>query len=321
MKDEERRRAIGAELNRLGIPHRTTAPISGGCLSLDWALGTGGYPHGQMVEIFGPESSGKTTLALAAVAGAQRAGGAAAYIDVEHALDASWAATVGVDTAVLLVAQPDSGEQALEMVLALAASGTVDLVVVDSVAALVPRAELGGGMGDVTVGFQERMLSQFLRKLGPAVVRSGACLIFLNQIRQNLARLGNPERSAGGPSLKFHAGVRAEVRGIGPVFLDGAVAGSRIHARIVKNRVAPPFREAEFDILHAEGISRESDLLDLAAAHQLVEVSGAGYGFAGRLLGRTRDAARRHLKECAPLREALETALSRRLGLLPRAAK
>ena len=298
MNEAERRRAIGVALSRLeGSP---VAGIPSGCLSLDWALG-GGYPRGRMVEIFGSEASGKTTLALAAAAAAQKAGGTAAYIDAEHALDTAWAHTVGVDVGTLLLSQPDSGEQALEIAGALVGSGAVDLVVVDSVAALVPRIELSGEMGGVQAGFQERLMSQAMRRLAPAAARSQTCLIFLNQIRGTAGRrYGAPETTAGGISLKTHASLRVEVRRTG----QGG-CGSRVHARVVKNKLAPPFREAAFEILFSEGISREADLLELAAAH----------GVPGPPAGEGREAARLWLKRHAEAREALEIELRKRLGL------
>ncbi len=284
MNEAERRRAIGVALTRL-----EEAPVAGipsGCLSLDWALG-GGYPRGRIIEIFGSEASGKTTLALAAAAAAQKAGGTAAYIDAEHALDTAWARTVGVDLETLLLSQPDSGEQALEIAGALAASRAVDLVVVDSVAALAPRIELTGEMGGAQAGFQERLMAQATRRLAPAASRSRTCLIFLNQIRGTAGRrYGAPETTAGGIALKAHASLRVEVRSIGR-----RVDGSRVHARVVKNKLAPPFREAAFDILSAEGIAREADLLALAAAHG-VPVPRPGEA-----------------------REALEIELRKRLGL------
>lgn len=299
MNEAERRRAIGMALGRLeGAP---VAAIPSGCLSLDWALGAGGYPRGRLVEIFGSDASGKTTLALAAAAEAQKAGGTAAYIDVEHALDTRWARTVGVDIEKLLLAQPDSGEEALEIAGALTSSRAVDLVAVDSVAALAPRAELSGEMGGAQVGFQERLMAQAMRRLAPAAARSQTCLIFLNQVRGTAGRrYGAPETTAGGIALRAHASLRVEVRrtGHGP-------DGSRIHARVVKNKLAPPFREAAFEIRFDEGIAREADLLELAAAHHVrVPLEGEG-----------REAARRWLKRHAEARQALEIELRKRLGL------
>ncbi len=284
MNEAERRRAIGVALSRLeGAP---VAGIPSGCLSLDWALG-GGYPRGRIVEIFGSEASGKTTLALAAAAAAQKWGGTAAYIDAEHALDTAWARTVGVDLERLLLSQPDSGEQALEIAAALVASGAVDLVAVDSAAALVPRIELSGEMGGAQAGFQERLMAQAMRRLAPAAARSRTCLIFLNQIRGTAGRrYGAPETTAGGIALKTHASLRVEVRPAGR-----SPAGSRVRARVVKNKLAPPFREAVFEIRYREGIAREADLLELAAAHGIpVPPSGEA-------------------------REALEIELRKRLGL------
>ena len=291
--------------------------ISTGSISLDAALGVGGFPRGRVVEVLGPESSGKTTLALHVVAEAQKAGGVAAFIDAEHALDPIYARRLGVDVDNLLVSQPDYGEQALEIVSALTGSGAVDAVVVDSVAALVPKAELDGEMGDCHMGLHARLMSQALRKLAGSVARTNTCLIFINQIREKIGVMfGNPETTTGGRALKFYASVRVDVRRTAAIKDGDAIVGSRTKARVVKNKVAAPFREAEFDLLHGEGISREGDLLDLGAVHGVVEKSGSWFSYRGERLGQGREAARQFLKERTPIRERLETELRQRLGLV-----
>jgi len=283
---------------------------------VDAALGVGGFPRGRVIEVFGPESSGKTTLALQVVAEAQKAGGTAAFIDAEHALDPVYARRLGVDTDNLLVSQPDYGEQALEITAALAGSGAVDVIVVDSVAALVPKAELEGEMGDSHVGLQARLMSQALRKLTGTVSRTNTCLIFLNQIREKIGVMfGNPETTTGGRALKFYASVRADVRRIAAIKDGDNVIGSRTRIRIVKNKVAAPFREAEVDLIHGQGISREADLLDLGVAQGLVEKSGSWFSFRGERMGQGREAARRFLETQAELRERLEMELRLALGL------
>jgi recombination protein RecA len=290
--------------------------ISSGSISVDAALGVGGFPRGRVIEIFGPESSGKTTLALQVVAEAQKARGTAAFIDAEHALDPVYARKLGVDTDNLLVSQPDYGEQALEITAALAASGAVDAIVVDSVAALVPKAELDGEMGDSHVGLHARLMSQALRKLTGSVSRTNTCLIFINQIREKIGVMfGNPETTTGGRALKFYASVRADVRRIAAIKDGDGVVGSRTRIRIVKNKVAAPFREAEVDLVHGEGISREADLLDLGAAQGLVEKSGSWFSFHGERIGQGRESARQFLKEQTELCVRLETELRRALGL------
>ena len=285
---------------RLGGIDSTPAleAISSGSLSLDAALGVGGYPRGRVIEIFGPESSGKTTLTLHAIAEAQKLGGTAAFIDAEHALDANYARKLGVDVDNLLVSQPDSGEQALEIAEVLIRSGAVDIVVVDSVAALVPRAELEGEMGDAQMGLQARLMSQALRKLTGIVSKSKTCLIFINQIREKIGVMfGNPETTTGGRALKFYASVRVDVRRIASIKDGDEVVGNRTKAKIVKNKVAPPFREAEFDIMYGQGISREGDLLDLAVDKNVVDKSGAWFSFQGERLGQGRENARQFLKD------------------------
>ncbi len=272
--------------------------ISTGSISFDAALGVGGVPRGRVTEIFGPESSGKTTITLQVIAEAQRAGGMAAFVDAEHALDPAYAKKLGVDTDNLLVSQPDSGEQALEITEALVRSGAIDVLVVDSVAALVPKAELDGEMGDSHVGLQARLMSQALRKLTGTVSKSRTALIFINQIREKIGVMfGNPETTTGGRALKFYSSVRIDIRRIAAVKEGDQVVGSRTKVKIVKNKVAAPFREAEFDILYGEGISREGDVLDLAVMHNIVEKSGAWYSYAGERIGQGRENARSFLKE------------------------
>jgi recombination protein RecA len=290
--------------------------IPSGSLSLDVALGVGGYPRGRVIEVFGPESSGKTTLTLHAIAETQKLGGTAAFIDAEHALDANYARKLGVDVDNLLVSQPDSGEQALEIAEVLIRSGAIDIVVVDSVAALVPRAELEGEMGEAQMGLQARLMSQALRKLTGIVSKSKTCLIFINQIREKIGVMfGNPETTTGGRALKFYASVRVDVRRIASIKDGDEVTGSRTKAKIVKNKVAPPFREAEFDIMYGQGISREGDLLDLAVDRNVVEKSGAWFSFQGERLGQGRDNARQFLKDNSDYRGRIELALREIMGL------
>jgi len=272
--------------------------ISSGSASLDLALGIGGYPRGRVVEIYGPESSGKTTLALHAVAEVQRTGGVAAFIDAEHALDTGYARRLGVKVEDLLVSQPDTGEQALEIADVLLRSGAIDLVVVDSVAALVPKAEIEGEMGDTHVGLQARLMSQALRKLTGTVSKSNATVIFINQIRMKIGVMfGNPETTTGGNALKFYASVRLDVRRIAAIKEGDEVTGNRTRVKVVKNKVAPPFRQAEFDILYNEGISLEGDLLDLASEAGIVEKSGSWYSYGGERIGQGREQARKFLRE------------------------
>src|ERR1700722_1208186 len=273
------------------------AVISTGSIALDAALGTGGFPRGRICEIYGPESSGKTTLALQVVAEAQKRGGMAAFIDVEHALDPSYARKLGVDIDNLLVSQPDYGEQALEITAALVASGSIDVLGVDSVAALVPKAELNGEMGDSHMGLQARLMSQALRKLTGIVSKSKTCLIFINQIRDKIGVMfGSPETTTGGRALKFYASVRIDIRRIGAVKDGDVVVGSRTKVKIVKNKVAAPFRDAEFDILYGEGISREGDVLDLPVANNVVEKSGAWFSYSGERIGQGRENVPRYLR-------------------------
>src|SRR5882762_8833967 len=290
--------------------------ISTGSISLDSALGTGGFPRGRVCEIFGPESSGKTTLALQVIAEAQKLGGMAAFVDAEHALDAAYAQRLGVDLDNLLVSQPDNGEQALEIVEVLIRSGGVDVVVVDSVAALVPKAEIEGEMGEAQMGLQARLMSQALRKLTGVVSKSKTCLVFINQLREKIGVMfGNPETTTGGRALKFYASVRLDIRRIASIKDGDQVIGGRTRVKIVKNKVAPPFREAEFDVMYGEGISREGDLLALAVEKRIVEKSGAWFAFAGERLGQGRENAKQFLKENALVRQAVEDRVRKELGL------
>jgi recombination protein RecA len=290
--------------------------IPSGCLSLDAALGVGGFPRGRVIEIYGPESGGKTTLTLHVIAEAQKLGGQAAFIDAEHALDPSYARKLGVDVDNLLVSQPDHGEQALEIAETLIRSGGVDVVVVDSVAALVPKAELEGEMGEPQMGLQARLMSQALRKLTAIVSKSKTCLIFINQIREKIGVMfGNPETTTGGRALKFYASMRVDIRRIQSIKEGDKVVGSRTRAKVVKNKVAAPFREAEFDILYGEGISREGDLIDLGVDKGLLEKSGTWLSFGGERMGQGRENARVFLKENTDIREKLENALRKKLEI------
>ncbi len=290
--------------------------ISTGCLSIDAALGVGGVPRGRVIEIYGPESGGKTTLTLHIIAEAQKLGGQAAFIDAEHALDPAYARKLGVDVDNLLVSQPDNGEQALEIAETLIRSGAVDVVVVDSVAALVPRAELEGEMGEPQMGLQARLMSQALRKLTAIVSKSRTCLIFINQIREKIGVMfGNPETTTGGRALKFYSSIRLDIRRIQSIKEGDRVIGSRTRAKVVKNKVAAPFREAEFDILYGEGVSREGDLLDLGVEKGLLEKSGTWISFGGERLGQGRENARLFLKEHADVREKIEKELRKKLGI------
>jgi recombination protein RecA len=291
--------------------------ISTGSISVDFALGIGGFPRGRISEIFGPESSGKTTIALQVVAEAQKAGGMAAYIDVEHALDPAYARKLGVDVDNLLVSQPDYGEQALEITNALITSGSIDVLVVDSVAALVPKAELDGEMGDSFMGVHARLMSQAMRKLTGIVSKSNTCLIFINQIREKIGVMfGNPETTTGGRALKFYSSIRADIRRIAAIKDGDVVTGNRTKVKIVKNKMAPPFREAEFDIIYGEGISKEGDLIDLGVAQNLVEKSGAWYSYKGERIGQGRENARQFLKDNPEVFKKLDTELRKALGLV-----
>jgi recombination protein RecA len=295
--------------------------ISSGSISVDAALGVGGFPRGRVSEIFGPESSGKTTLALQVIAEAQAVGGSAAFIDAEHALDPGYARNLGVNVDDLLVSQPDCGEQALEITNALVQSATIDVLVVDSVAALVPRAELEGEMGDSFMGLHARLMSQALRKLTGSIAKTNTCIIFINQVREKIGVVfGNPETTTGGRALKFYSSVRVEVRRMGAIKDGEVVVGNRTKVKVVKNKVAAPFREAEVDILYGHGISREGDLLDLGAEQSIVEKSGAWYSFQGERLGQGRETARTFLKEHLDIRAKIDTAVRQKIGL-PAATK
>jgi len=294
------------------------AVISTGAISFDAALGVGGVPRGRVVEIFGPESSGKTTIALQVIAEAQKAGGMAAFVDAEHALDPGYAKKLGVDVDNLLVSQPDYGEQALEIVEALVRSNAIDVLVVDSVAALVPKAELDGEMGDSHMGLQARLMSQALRKLTGTVAKSRTCLIFINQIREKIGVMfGNPETTTGGRALKFYSSVRIDIRRIAAIKEGDVVTGSRTRVKIVKNKVAAPFRESEFDILYGEGISREGDLIDLAVAQNILEKSGSWFSYKGERIGQGRENARTFLKENKDTMAKLDAEVRKALGLTP----
>jgi recombination protein RecA len=291
--------------------------ISTGSISIDYALGIGGMPRGRVIEIYGPESSGKTTLALQVIAEAQKAGGMAAFVDAEHALDAQYAQKLGVDVDNLLVSQPDNGEQALEIVEVLIRSNGVDVVIVDSVAALVPKAEIEGEMGDAQMGLQARLMSQALRKLTGAVSKSKTTLIFINQLREKIGVMfGNPETTTGGRALKFYASVRIDIRRIASIKDGDQVIGGRTRVKVVKNKVAPPFREAEFDVMYGEGISKEGDLLDMAVEKRIVEKSGAWFAYSGERLGQGRENAKQFLKDNPSVRQSIEDRVRKELGLV-----
>jgi recombination protein RecA len=331
MDEKERSRALEAAVGqiekqfgkgailRLGAKDAIVpvSVISTGSISVDAALGVGGFPRGRICEIFGPESSGKTTIALQVVAEAQKKGGIAAFIDVEHALDPVYARKLGVDVDNLLVSQPDYGEQALEITSHLIASGQIDVLVVDSVAALVPKSELDGEMGDSHMGVQARLMSQALRKLTGAVNKSRTCLVFINQIREKIGVMfGNPETTTGGRALKFYASVRLDIRRIAAIKDGEAVIGNRTKVKVVKNKVASPFREAEFDIIYGEGVSREGDLLDLGVAQNLIEKSGSWFSYKGDRIGQGRENARQFLKDNPDVRQSVDTELRKALGLI-----
>src|SRR3954469_25675401 len=331
MDEKERSRNLGAALGqidkqfgkgsivRLGSKEATVqvSTISTGSISLDFALGVGGFPRGRIIEIFGPESSGKTTVALQVVAEAQKAGGMAAFIDVEHALDPVYAKKLGVDVDNLLVSQPDFAEQALEITAALITSGSIDVLVVDSVAALVPKAELDGEMGDSHMGVQARLMSQAMRKLTGTVSRSNTCLVFINQIREKIGVMfGNPETTTGGRALKFYSSVRLDIRRIAAIKDGETVTGNRTKVKVVKNKVASPFREAEFDIIYGEGVSKEGDLLDLGVAQNIVEKSGSWFSYKGERIGQGRENVRQFLRDNPDIRERINVELRKALGLV-----
>lgn len=296
--------------------------ISTNCLSLDAAIGVGGFPRGRIIEVYGPESSGKTTLALQVVASAQSMGGIAAYIDAEHAMDPEYAGKLGVNIDDLLISQPDSGEQALEIAETLVRSNSVDVIVIDSVAALVPRAELDGEMGDSLPGLQARLMSQALRKLTAIVAQSNTCFIFINQLREKIGVMfGSPETTTGGKALKFYASLRLDIRRIGAIKEGDRHVGNRTKVKMVKNKVAPPFRECEFDIMYGEGISKEGDMLDLAVTNNIVEKSGAWFSYKGERLGQGRENVKSSLKENTELRDRIEYDVKLALGLIPKEAE
>ncbi|HEY0376769.1 MAG TPA: recombinase RecA [Pyrinomonadaceae bacterium] len=303
---------------RLGEREVSDIPaISTTSLSIDSAIGVGGVPRGRIIEIYGPESSGKTTLALHIVSEAQKAGGVAAYIDAEHAMDAEYAGKLGVNIDELLISQPDSGEQALEIAEALVRSNGVDVIVIDSVAALVPRAELDGEMGDSLPGLQARLMSQALRKLAAIVAQSNTCFIFINQIREKIGVMfGSPETTTGGRALKFYASLRLDIRRIGAIKDGDRVVGNRTKVKVVKNKVAPPFRECEFDIMYGEGISREGDAIDLGVANKVVEKSGAWFSYSGERLGQGRENSKQTLKDNPEMLRRIENDVRRALGIL-----
>ncbi|MFN7924071.1 MAG: recombinase RecA [Bryobacteraceae bacterium] len=330
MDEKERGRALTAALGqiekqfgkgsivRLGSKDAVipVSAVSTGSISVDWALGIGGLPRGRISEIFGPESSGKTTVALQVVAEAQKLGGVAAFIDVEHALDPSYAKMLGVDVDNLLVSQPDYAEQALEITNSLISTGAVDVLVVDSVAALVPKAELDGEMGDSFMGVQARLMSQAMRKLTGIVSKSKTCLIFINQIREKIGVMfGSPETTTGGRALKFYSSVRLDIRRISQIKDGETVIGNRTKIKVVKNKLAPPFREAEFDILYGFGVSREGDLIDLATTNNIIEKSGSWYSYAGERIGQGRENARQFLKDNPDIYAKLDREVRKTLGM------
>lgn len=336
MDEKERARTLTAALGqiekqfgkgsilRLGAKEAIVpvSAISSGSISVDYALGVGGFPRGRICEIFGPESSGKTTIALQVIAEAQKAGGMAAFIDVEHALDPVYAKKLGVDVDNLLVSQPDFAEQALEITSALITSGSIDVLVVDSVAALVPKSELDGEMGDSHMGVQARLMSQAMRKLTGIVSKSNTCLIFINQIREKIGVMfGNPETTTGGRALKFYSSVRVDIRRIAAIKDGETVTGNRTKVKVVKNKVAPPFREAEFDIIYGEGVSREGDLLDLGVAQNIVEKSGSWFSYKGERIGQGRENVRQFLRENADIRDRIDIELRKTLGLGSKSAE
>jgi recombination protein RecA len=292
--------------------------IPTGSIAFDLSMGIGGFPRGRVVEIYGPEATGKTTLALHVIAEAQKRGGQAAFIDAEHAMDPKYAARVGIDIDNLLISQPDYGEQALEIAEVLVRSGAVDVIVVDSVAALVPKAELEGEMGDSHMGLQARLMSQALRKLTAIVARSKTCFIFINQLREKIGVfIGNPETTTGGRALKFYSSMRIDVRRLATLKDGESIVGNRVKVKIVKNKMAPPFREAQFDIIYGEGISREGDLVDCGLDHGILERTGTWYSYNGERLGQGRDNVKKLLKENRELAEKLDLEIRRKVGLAP----
>ena len=318
MTQIERQFGKGAIMRLGDRPKVKVDTISTGSISLDFALGIGGIPRGRIVEVFGPESSGKTTLSLHVVAEAQRSGGLAAFVDAEHALDPTYARKLGVDTVNLLVSQPDSGEQALEIVETLVRSGALDIVVVDSVAALVPRAEIEGEMGDSHVGLQARLMSQALRKLTSTVSKSNTSVIFINQLREKIGVMfGSPETTTGGKALKFYTSIRLDIRRIASIKTGTDVVGNRTRVKVVKNKLAPPFQECEFDIMYSEGISREGDLIDLATNHEIIQKSGTWYSFGDERLGQGRENVKAYMKENPEFRDKLDTLVRTKLKLIP----
>jgi recombination protein RecA len=332
--DENRNKALAAALSqiekqfgkgsimRLGASDniRDIEVISTGSLGLDIALGVGGLPRGRVIEIYGPESSGKTTLTLQVIAEVQKIGGTAAFIDAEHALDPQYAQKIGINVQELLISQPDNGEQALEIVDMLVRSGSLDVVVIDSVAALTPRAEIEGEMGEPQMGLQARLMSQALRKLAANIKRSNTMVIFINQIRMKIGVMfGNPETTTGGNALKFYASVRLDIRRIGTIKKGDEVLGNETRVKVVKNKVAPPFKKAEFDILYGEGISREGEILELGVLHNLVEKSGAWYAYNGEKIGQGKDNAREYLKQHSKIAKEIELKIRSIVGVASQA--
>jgi recombination protein RecA len=333
---KERQKALAAALSQIekqfgkgsimrladGEVVRDIQVVSTGSLSLDIALGVGGLPRGRVVEVYGPESSGKTTLTLQVISEMQRIGGTCAFIDAEHALDSQYTQKLGVNLHDLLISQPDTGEQALEIVDALVRSGSVDLIVIDSVAALTPKAEIEGEMGDSLPGLQARLMSQALRKLTATIQRSNCMVIFINQIRMKIGVMfGNPETTTGGNALKFYASVRLDIRRVGSIKKGEEVIGSETKVKVVKNKVAPPFKQADFDILYGEGISREGEVVDLGSQHGIIDKSGAWYSYNGDRIGQGKDNAREYLRERPALALEIENKIRERVGIAPRSAQ
>ncbi|HWY72787.1 MAG TPA: recombinase RecA [Burkholderiaceae bacterium] len=333
---KERQKALAAALSQIekqfgkgsimrladGEVVRDIQVVSTGSLSLDIALGVGGLPRGRVVEVYGPESSGKTTLTLQVISEMQRIGGTCAFIDAEHALDSQYTQKLGVNLHDLLISQPDTGEQALEIVDALVRSGSVDLIVIDSVAALTPKAEIEGEMGDSLPGLQARLMSQALRKLTATIQRSNCMVIFINQIRMKIGVMfGNPETTTGGNALKFYASVRLDIRRVGSIKKGEEVIGSETKVKVVKNKIAPPFKQADFDILYGEGISREGEVVDLGSQHGIIEKSGAWYSYNGDRIGQGKDNAREYLRERPALALEIENKIRERVGIAPRSAQ